>query len=538
MTRADAPGRAAQRSARGVVALLGAGASLLLAATGCASGAADASRRASARILGELSTQVETERAAARAGTSGALRTPRDAGAAAPAGPIGLEDALRLAAGRNRDLLTARERLELSAIALQNARRAVSMRLSGSLDYLLTGGDDVEGRRADGASLSATDVLPTGGELTVGADVDRSHGTANAARTSVTGGYEARLRQPLLRGAGYETSHEVLTAAQRQALYDVRAFELERQDLALRVQREFYGLVADAQVIENRQRSLENFEFLRRRSERLFDVGRVSEVDKFRAAREFLTAENALVDAKQSYDTRLDRFKILLGLDTDAVLEIAVEVPASAADEPSPDLEGALRVAMANRLDLMTARDEVTDAERAVRIADRDLLPDLSLEAAHARNSETERRVENLTPDRDSYSVGIALELPLDRVRERGAVRAARIGLTRARRALTALEDNVVLQVRTALRDVRSARNSLAIQERIVASEEKNAKVARLRFEQGEIGNRDLTDALIGLADARDRLVREQVNVETARLQLLRELGVLVIREDGTWRAD
>ena len=64
------------------------------------------------------------------------------------------------------------------------------------------------------------------------------------------------------------------------------------------------------------------------------------------------------------------------------------------------------------------------------------------------------------------------------------------------------------------MRDFRSAANSVAIQRQIVTTEEKNAKVAFLRFQNGEISNRDLTDAENNLVDARNRLVREKVNLE------------------------
>ena len=90
--------------------------------------------------------------------------------------------------------------------------------------------------------------------------------------------------------------------------------------------------------------------------------------------------------------------------------------------------------------------------------------------------------------------------------------------------------------MRESLRTLRSSESSLKIQEQIAASEEKNVRVARMRFESGEISNRDLTDALTALADARDRLIREKANVETARTRLLRDLGVLVLDEEGTWR--
>jgi outer membrane protein TolC len=326
----------------------------------------------------------------------------------------------------------------------------------------------------------------------------------------------------------------VLTSAERQALYDVRAFELSRQDLALQVQSQYYGLVTQKQVIRNRESSLQSFEFLKRRSDRLFEFGRVSEVDKFRAAREFLVAENDLIDAKQEYEARLDRFKLLLGVEATTKIDVAEEIPTPRAVEL--ELRRAIDVALLNRLDLMTARDTVEDFERRLRIAERNLLPDLNVEAVGTRSAPAGSSRVDAPLERDTYSLGISLELPLDRVRERGTLRAARIALDRARRDLSLSEDSVILDVRDALRNLRSAESSLKIQEQIAASEEKNAKIANIRFQNGEIGNRDLTDALTNLADARDRLVREKANVETARTQFLRNVGVLYLDEEGIWR--
>jgi outer membrane protein TolC len=338
----------------------------------------------------------------------------------------------------------------------------------------------------------------------------------------------------LLKNAGYEASHEFLTSAQQQALYDVRAFELTRQDLALDVQRQFYELVTQKQVIKNRESSLENFQFLRARSDRLFELGRVSEVDKFRAAREYLVSENDLVDARQAYEALIDRFKLVLGVPATTKIDVTEEIP-----EPRPieiELRRAIDVALTNRLDLMTARDGVLDAERRVRIAERNVLPDVSIEAVSTHAASSGSRDLDHALDHDTYSVGLAVELPLDLVRERGVLRAARIELDRSRRNLSTVEDNIILGVRQSLRRLRSSVASLKIQIEIAASEEKNVKVARMRFENGEISNRDLTDALTNLVDARDRLVREQAQVETARTQLLRDLGVLSLDEEGIWR--
>jgi outer membrane protein TolC len=499
---------------------------------GCASRQLELSERETANILAGIDAQVAAEKAEARTIIDEPWSPPRiDKQIEVPL-IVGLTDALEIAAFHNRDLATRAETLILSAVALRNAQNDVGLRLAGSMSYLLQGGDDIDRTRDDGASLSLTELLPTGAEVSISGTANRGRGNGDTPSTA-SGFWEARISQPLLRGFGYDASHEALTDAEQQALYDVRDFDLSRQDLALRVQSDFYNLVAQQRVIANRESSLESYEALKKRSEALFEVGRASEIDKFRSTRDYLDAENALIDAQQEFDSRLDRFKILLGLDTEVEFEIANEIP-----EPIPldvPIERIFDVALAGRLDLMTARDQVADAERRLRNREQDILPSLELEAVNRRSSDVERHLDDISADRDRYSVGLALELPLDRVRERGALRRARIELDRSRRNQALLEDQILADVRDSVRNLRSAENSYDIQTRIAVSEEKNVRIAELRFENGEISNRDLTDALGNLADAQDRLVREKANVATARLQLLRDAGLMFMKEDGSW---
>jgi outer membrane protein TolC len=420
----------------------------------------------------------------------------------------------------------------LSAIALRNAERDVEPILSGTMAYLLDGREGQERVKTQTANLGVRDVLPTGAEVSVTGNIQKRYGTGGDSDSDAVASWTAAVRQPLLSGAGYDASHEQLTDAERQALYDVRDFELSRQDLVLRVQSDFYAVVAQKRVVRNRKRSLERFEFLKQRSMRLFEVGRTSEVDMYRANREYLSAENDLIDAEQEYAARLDRLKILVGLETTDEFEVAEEIPESKVE--IPNWAGAIRVALHNRLELMTTRNEVEDARRRLRIREQELLPELDAIASMTRSGQ-DRRVRDVEVDEDRYRLGVELDLPLDRVRERGAVRTARIELRRRRRALALLEDQVMLEVRDSLRGLRSADNSHRIQKEIVKSERKNARIAQMRFENGEIGIQDLTDALSSLADAEDRSVREQVNVETARTQLQRDLGLMRVAEDGKW---
>lgn len=514
------------RAAVGVVAAS-------LAFPGCAAQQLSLSRAETDEILAGLSRDVQRERERARASTAAPVEMEREQ----PEVPavLGILDALRIAHGFNRGLRSDREGLVLSALTLVNARRDVGPRLTGSVTSLIRGAEDQEIVRQSDAALSVLGLLPTGAEVSLTGTAGKLSGDGSVLDSGASGDVTARISQPLLAGFGYEASHEFLTDAERQALYDVRDFELRRQDLALRVQREFYGIVSQKAVVRNREATLAQFEFLKRRSETLFAVDRVSEVDKFRAAREALSAENSLVDARQELASRLDRFRVLLGIESKVPLDVIDDIPEVSLDDLQ--LADAVDTALTNRIELMTARDQVDDAERRLRLREQELLPQLRLVAQRTRSSRPgERLYDTLGLSEDDYSMALELELPLDRVRERSALRAARVELSRNRRAQAELEDQVILSVRESLRDFRSSANSLAIQRQIVISEEKNTKVARLRFENGEIGNRDLTDAQNNLVDAQDRLVRERVNVELARVQLLRDLGVLTLEEDGTWK--
>ena len=61
---------------------------------------------------------------------------------------------------------------------------------------------------------------------------------------------------------------------------------------------------------------------------------------------------------------------------------------------------------------------------------------------------------------------------------------------------------------------------------------------SQLRFEQGngQVDNRDVTEANDQLLEAKNRLIDERVNYEISRLQLLKDLGILFIDEKGMFQ--
>jgi outer membrane protein TolC len=520
-----------------------AAAALVPSLTGCASYQGTLADREAASILDRKSGEVRRERDAAFVSPRPPAPGEDEAGPGKPerAPPVEvpailrLEDALRIAVGWNRDYRTRHEGLVLAALSLSGARADFSPRFRSTVSTLL---EDAQGRRrgdARSATLGVSDRLPTGG--TVDASVEARAGDAGIGPDRYTAGTTGTvtLEQPLLRGAGYEASHEALEAAERQVVYSVRDFARFREQFLVDVTRRFYGLVAQEEVVANTEQRYESIRFQLRRTEAMHAVGRQELLEVLRARNDMLRVENDLVDARQSYALAMDEFRVFLGLPPGTALALASDPPAFVKVEVS--LASAVAAALANRFDLANERGALEDAERAERIARRNLLPDLGLTAVASSGAARSPRHASGDLDSGRTSVALTLELPLERTAERNAYRAATLGLDRARRGWEEAKDRVVLEVRDTIRRLRQAEAALRIQEQIIGVEERRLRKAQLDFEAGQIGNRDVLEAEQSLLSARNARVRATVDYEIARIDLERAMGTLDLRDDGGWTA-
>ena len=117
----------------------------------------------------------------------------------------------------------------------------------------------------------------------------------------------------------------------------------------------------------------------------LSGAGRVTDLEVDQALQWELEAEDGLLSAKTSYMGLIDNFKLYLGIPID--LDVGPDqselerIAGKGLLKPGLDLEEAISIALAERLDLHTSADQVADSSRGVKIALRNFLP--SLEAGY-----------------------------------------------------------------------------------------------------------------------------------------------------------
>jgi outer membrane protein len=386
--------------------------------------------------------------------------------------------------------------------------------------------------------IGVTQRLPYGGQVAAAAVADytsflQSAATPEPDDTSVTS-LELSIDLPLLRGAG-RVARDDLIQAERDVVYAARGFERFRREYLVEVANRYFDLLRQRQTIENQREQLRSLERLAERFSALVRAGRQPAFQAERSVQQVLFGRSNLLRRQQQYQTQLDRFKLLIGMPTTQTL--VIEPSVIAVPEPQLDPGAAVATALSLRLDLQTDADRLADRQRDVAVAANNTLPDLDLFADVNLRTDRGRDIGGVDfePGDSTYRAGATLGLPLDRTIEAARLRSAQTLLAREVRRYERRRDEVALQVRDAVRDIRQSRYNLELQERNVELARRRTQGVRLR--EQSLGPREVIEAQEDLLEALDRRDQAASDLRQSVLQYLLQTGQMRVGPDGQWRA-
>lgn len=454
---------------------------------------------------------------------------------------VTLADAFRIAQQTSREYLDAEEEYILASIRLLIERHLWGPRF---FDDLTVGYDNTPGFTGGNYTsalnvintLRATQRLPYGGEVEARAIFRATEQLREVVGDSYTQSTQIVLsgNLPLLRGAGL-IAQEDLIQAERDVVYAARTFEDFRRDYLVTIAQDYFDLVRQAEGIKNREIRLESVRENERRTAAQVDAGRLSAFERRNVEQNVLRSETDLVNTRERFILSLDRFKIRLGLSVNDQITLQPVI----LQFPEPDVlpEQAVDIALRYRLDLQNRRDQLKDSERAVANARNQLLPDLNLRGDVSFNTPQDVSAGgvDLTFDHTVYNASATLSLPLDREIERLNLRAAIIGLGRTARELSRFEDELVLDVRAAVREIDRARFALELQNQSVTINE--LRLQELKIKEDEVRPQDRLDAENELLDSRNARDAADQDLRVAILNYLTATGLMRIASDGRFQA-
>ncbi len=463
---------------------------------------------------------------------------------------IDLDQALELSVANRREYQAEKEALYLAGLALTRVRHDFSPQLdagstaSHDTSTLRAEGDSPreESRQGSVRSRAGFDMLFRGGgrlAVDLAQDIFRFY-TGGGGNAPATRFVAARLSQPLLRGAGAVAS-ENLTQSERDVIYAIRSFSHFQKRNSLDVITDYCRILQEKDRVRNEYSNYRNLiAFTERATELALDRLPRFQVDQ--ARQDELRARNRYIVAVNSYRTRIDQFKIPLGLPVggDLMLDDGVlRTLESAGLTPiSLSPEQALDLAIENRLDLLNDIDRFEDAKRRLKVAAEAFKPGLNLFASvDAGNRGGSGRTTYSNFDVDSYrtSIGIDLDLPIDNLGARNSYRRAEIDFERQLRSLSLSLDRLHTDLRAGLRGLELARQSFEIQRSALQLANQRVEAVNLLLEANRAETRDLLEARNDQLTARNALTSSLVDYHLTRLNFLFNLGMFEHQDQRFW---
>jgi outer membrane protein TolC len=443
-------------------------------------------------------------------------------------GVVTLPYALALATAHNREYQTQKELLYTAALDLRLVRHRYETQLfgGGSVLYL---GDGKEGIIQTEANLGFNRLLAVGTQIGTQVAIAWADVLAGSGNSGLTSIFSAVITQPLLRGSDPRVVLECLTQAERDTLYQIRAFNRFRKTLAVAVATQYFQALEREDVIRITQDYYESLTVLDAQVVRLVEAGLLPRLEADQVRQDVLRAHDNLILAQKEYERFLDQFKLTLALPMTCEFRIDVglldALRASGIPRPEFAVNEAIEAALLRRLDMANSADAVLDAQRGVYVAADSLRADLRLTAEVKADTRGHR----------GLAAGPVLDLPLDRVPEQHVYRKALTALEERRRSYERLADTVRLEVREAHRKL------VETSERYQVLSE-GVNMARLRLKRtsalmryGQASSRRVLDAYNDLYDARKAATDALVDYAIATLNFYRDTEALQVRPDGMW---
>lgn len=454
-----------------------------------------------------------------------------------------LERALAIAVKNSRTYQTRKENLYIEALSLALTRHRYTPIFGGGASALWKrsaqeGVDGmVEKQSAEVQGNVGLDLLmSTGARLATDFTMDFQRFFLGGPGTVTSSALSASLTQPLLRGRGYKVTMENLTQGERDLLYALRDFVRFRKDFTVQIVSAYYNVLRSRDQVRNAWLGLQATRTSAIKSRAQFNEGRTRMADLSRYEQNTLNNESVWIGSVRGYKQSLDSFKLTLGLPIDAQLVLdGRELTNLKIQHPPITAEEATRIALVSRLDFYTTRDQFADAARKIDLAANGLKADLDAVLQANVPSKPGSGIPELDFRQTQVSGGLTVNLPLDRKAERNTYRVSLITYDRARRALEQAVDDIKLQILNSWRQLDEAKRQYETSEISVKLAETRVQEQTLLDELGRANSEEVLSAQNDLTAQRNSLTTQLISHVVSRLSLWRDMGVLMIKENGKW---
>jgi outer membrane protein TolC len=289
----------------------------------------------------------------------------------------------------------------------------------------------------------------------------------------------------------------------------------------LSVQIAFYGVLLAKAVLEITNSSFNNAEENFNNVKALYDEGMVSEFDKLQAEVQLenirpvlLRVENALINATNG-------FKITLGIDQTADVDVSGEIKLDSIDISNED--ELIQEALASNFDIKSLDLKKQVDEAFIQLDVSEYWPTLAAFGNYSYAGSSDNwNYQNY----DYATVGLSLSFNLwQGNRTKNAVEQSTITYKQTEEQLSQLKDYTVMNVKANVQELKRVQSLLEVQARTVKLAERAYDIAKVRYQEGAGSQLELQNADQDLRQARLNRVQAVHSYLITKFELDQLLG-------------
>ncbi|MCU0233511.1 MAG: TolC family protein [Thermoanaerobaculales bacterium] len=384
--------------------------------------------------------------------------------------------------------------------------------------------------------LGVDQLLPSGTQLA--GDWTSLRGETNSTFFFLNPRWDASLRltltQPLLNGFGTTVNRSQVIIAENLRSQSAVGFEVQIIELLAGVEQAYWELVASRKAVGVTEQSLALAVRLLEETRQRVEVGTSAPIDLVQSEATVATRQQEVIYARNAAANAEDDLKGLLGFDLPHEWEVQIETTDPYEMDPVlPNLQESIDTALDKRPAILRQELELARLDHTISVARNRTLPRLDLGGSYGWSGVSgESTIEDPITgepikiregwgdaaeqvfdfDYPRWTLGITYSAPVGNHQAKEQLAASRFQRERAGAELAALKQEIIRQVRLAVRalDDGAAAIDAAVASRKLA--ERNLEAEETKFDNGLSTNFQVSEIQRALADAQFSEIRARVN--------------------------
>jgi outer membrane protein len=429
-------------------------------------------------------------------------------------------------------LANARDSLEISKATFDptlslSASRSFSQSATTSQTFLSGASNPTSDSGSYRASVNK--AFSTGGTASLGSNLTRSSSNSsyNNFNPSFNGAVSLNVSQPLLKNGGRSVAR---AGVDRSTIGVARAnldFKAQVLAVVLNTENAYYNYFFAREQERVRQQSLDLAKQAFDEAKTRKSVGVATDIDVLTAEVSVANARRQLILAQQQTKNNADALLALIGQ-----FELDQPIGTTVFDDytgPVPTIEAVYTRALDNQPDYLSTKSALDQTLIDVRVAKNAKNPDLSATGSLGYSG-LDRSADSVyrdIPKGKSYNwtLGLTLTVPWGFRGDTARYRQALANLAQQQARLRQTEQNILVQVRSAVRSVETNLESVKISALATQLSEKNYDLEKARFAAGLSTARLLQQSRDDLDSARVNELQSRVTLRQAIVSLNRLQG-------------